>query len=358
MGGTPASTINVPKGRDGRPPIRVYEGPAADWAAVRIGAYGYSLGGDIVLGPGLGQPGRPSRDVVLRHEMRHALQARNPGPRAHAAALEAEAHNPSISLPQLTAADDELLGFWWVAPLAAGLYVLLRPSVANAPGPKDRAQPRVSELQVAGEALSIFAVPVGVTSALGRMGFGVIGSFALAGAGSSTTYRGLGDIGRGSFSGVEAYVVDAGVGALIGVVVGGVFRSFGGMLTAIHEPTPPLVHLTDTAGKTGITASGVLRQSQGIYAVPAKTVSEGTALRVFRTLLRPSRTAHPIPIPEGSGGLFSQPLPIGPISTYQRLVGVYRAPAGAIELATGSFTPSTNSLANITGQFWPYVSTL
>jgi hypothetical protein len=350
---TPSEMLSAPNGEQ----IAVYDNADSRATGLKLGAYGYSWQGDIFIGAGFGLPDAPSRSDVLRHEYVHALQARKPGSYAHASALENEAHSRPGSEPQYAANPDDVLGWWWVVPLAAGLYVLLRPNVANAPGPDDPVQPSVSELQVAGEALAIFAVPVGVAGMLGRAGYGVIASFAISGATSSVAYRGVQDVGAGEFSGVEAYVVDATTGAVIGTVSGGVLRMVNPNFTmagGAGRPTPGLVHLTDEAGYAGINASGTLRGSQGIYALPETVMSESVAMRAARATISPSNARFGVSIPPNATGLFSQPTAIGPISAYQRLMGVYRAPAGSINMLTGEFTASANRLANITGQFWPY----
>jgi hypothetical protein len=333
---------------------RVFAGPRARRRAARMGAYAYSWRGDVYLGAGVGEAGGPSRAEVLRHELAHARQARRSVPRAAEPALEAEARDGGEAL----AADpEEPLGWFWFVALAAGAYVLLRPNVANAPSPEDveqgRLRPSVSELQVAGEALALFAVPAGVSGALARMGYGVIASFAISGAASSVSLRGVQDVGAGSFSGVEAYVVDAGTGAVIGVIVGGTFRALGGTLGA-PAARPGLTHFTDPAGAAGIASEGALRGGQGIYALPSSAAQQARWIRFLRTLLHPAQTASPVPVPPGAGGQFIQPVPVGPISLYQNLAGVYRAPAGAISMTSGAFTPGGRVFGNITGQFWPY----
>lgn len=241
-------------------------------------------------------------------------------------------------------------------PLGVGLYILLRPKVANAPGPNDPVYESPSDAQIVGEALALFAVPAGVAGALGRLGFGIVSSFAVTGATTSVAYRGVQDVGSGEFSGVEAYVIDATTGAIIGAVVGGVFRPLIQPATsgAGTRAGTRLIHLTSEEGYAGITSSGTLRGSQGIYAIPEHVARESTALRVARTLLRPSQTQQVVSIPQSAQSIFSRPLPVGPVSTYQRLMGVYRAPAGVIDLASGQFTASGSRLANITGQFFPY----
>ncbi len=353
--GSPSEALRFEAGESGISGVRIYDNFASRRAAAQLGAYAYSWQGDIFLGAGLGKAGAPGRAEAISHELLHAMQARNRGTRAGPGALEAEAYRASGGWPALAADPQQPLGLWWVIPVAVGLYILLRPSPANAPGPEDVPQPRVSELQITGEALTLFAVPGGVASSLGRMGFGIVSSFAISGAVSSMSYRGVQDIGAGQFSGVQAYVIDGTTGAIIGVVVGGVLRPFvGARWAAMSRPQQSLVHLTDQPGAAGIVREGVLRGSQGIYGLPQTAANEGTIARVFRTLLRPAQTARSVPIPQGAQGLFRQPAPIGPLSIYQRLMGVYRAPAGSINILTGGFTPSSNALANVTGQFFPY----
>jgi Domain of unknown function (DUF4157) len=348
--GDPASMeVSLAGGRT----ARVFEGPKARRAAARMGAYAYSWRGDVYLGSGVGQPGAPSREEALRHELAHARQAHRKGPSARTAALESEARADGDAL----AVDPELpLGLWFLIPIGIAAYILLRPNVANAPSPEDvaagRLKPSVSELQVAGEALALFAVPGGVTGALGRAGYGVVASFALGGAASSLAFRGVQDIGAGQFSGVEAYVVDATTGAVIGIVVGGTFRALGGTLQA--GPRQPLVHLTSEAGAAGIEAEGVLRGGQGIYGLPSSAAQQGRALRFLRSLIPGSRTARAVPVPGAAGPQFTRAVPVGPVSFYQWLAGVYRAPAGAISMGSGAFTAGGRVLGNLTGQFWPY----
>jgi hypothetical protein len=348
----PARTIQHDKGI-----VRVYDGPAARRAAARLGSYAYTVGGDVFVGGAVDRSGGPTRAEVLAHELRHVSQTRRGGPAASTAALEREADGPAT--PRLSADPQQPLGFWWVLPVAAAAYVLLRPNTANAPSPEDvaagRLVPSVSPLQVGAEAMALFAVPSGVVGAMGRMGYGVIASFAVGGAASSVSYRGVQDVGAGQFSGVEAYVVDATTGAVIGVVVGGTFRAFGVTSVAPRAQAPGLVHLTDEAGQASIQASGVLRGSQGIYAVPESAALQGTAGRTARTLLHPAQTTHVVPVPPAAGGAFVRPVPVGPVSAYQYLMGVHRASAGTISMSTGAHAAgSVRILPDITGQIFPY----
>jgi len=348
----PSETLPAPGGDK----VAVYDNLTSHQMGSQIGAYGYSWRGNIFIGSGFGRPGAPSRSQVVQHEYVHALQARKKGPRVHTGLLESEAYSRPGMEPQYAADPDEIMGWWWIIPLAAGLYVLLRPNVANAPGPNDVTQPSVSGTQVAAEALAIFAVPTGVTGLLGRAGYGIIASFAISGAAGSVAYRGVEDVSAGEFSGVEAYVVDATTGAVIGVVMGGTLRMFNPGIGAAagRGSTPGLVHLTDEAGFAGINAEQTLRGSQGIYALPEGVMQESVAMRAARATISPSNAQYGVSIPQNATPYFSQPSAIGPISAYQRMMGVYRAPAGSINMLTGEFTASGSRLANITGQFWPY----
>ncbi|MBZ0314894.1 MAG: DUF4157 domain-containing protein [Anaerolineae bacterium] len=331
---------------------RVYDNAASHRAAYQLGAYAYSWRGDIFLGAGLTGT---ARSAVIQHELTHARQAHNRGPAASPIALEQEALTSRDGSARLAADPDAVQGLWWIIPLAAGLYVLLRPNVANAPtSAATPTYPSVSGLQVGAEALALFAVPAGISGALARAGYGVIAAGALSGAGSAVAFRGVQDVGAGQFSGVQAYVIDATTGAVIGAVIGGVFRPFNASRPIPGQGNPALVHLTDEAGQAGINASQTLRGSQGIYAVPQTVAAESSAMRSARTLLRPAQTSQSVAVPQNASRMFSQPSAVGPVSAYQRMMGVYRAPAGQINMLTGEFTASANPLANITGQFWPY----
>lgn len=339
------------------PIAHLHDDPASHRAAEAIGAYAFAFRGDVFLGNRLGAPGAPSREEAIRHELVHARQHRRPGTPAAPKLLESEARSAAPDAARLGADPEEPQGLWWVIPAFIGGYILLRPTPANAPGPNDKILPRVSEAQIVGESLALFAVPGGVTRGLARLGYGVVSAYAVGGAASSMTYRGVQDVGAGEFSGVEAYVIDGTTGAVIGAVVGGVFKPFGNLRGPLRGPAPntrPLVHLTDPQGATGIGSSNVLRGSQGIYALPAGAQNQNAAVRVLRTLLRPAQTNSSVLVNPNASGVFRQPVPMGPLSTYQRLMGVYRAPAGQINQLTGAFTPSASRLANITGQFFPY----
>lgn len=209
---------------------------AARMAASLLGARAFCYNRRIFLGPTVGTVTGPSLAEVLRHELVHVAQmdyARHSGKYHSAEQVEHEAaHLSSLgsesSVVTCGAAPDQIYGLWWLLPLAAAAYVILRPNVANAPAPGGRTLPSVSEAQVAGEALALFAVPEASFTLGGRMGLGLLSRSAVAGASATMSYRGVQDGARGEFSGVQAYVYDGITGAAIGYVVPGGIRLVGG----------------------------------------------------------------------------------------------------------------------------------
>ncbi len=103
------------------------------------------------------------------------------------------------------------------------------------------------------------------------------------------------------------------IGTSMGSISGGAMN-FGGGMGA--KSGGNLIHLTDGAGKAGITASNTLRGSHGIFAVPSKVAAEGTAMKVARTGLTPDKTTHFVNIPQAANSLFTRPVPIGPSSAW------------------------------------------
>jgi RHS repeat-associated protein len=120
--------------------------------------------------------------------------------------------------------------------------------------------------------------------------------------------------------------------------------SGGGPLAAVARGgnAPRLVHLTDTAGKAGIDASGQIIGRQGIFAVPESVANESTFSKVLRTGLAPGRTTQAVPIPEAATELFKRPTPIGPYSAWKYFGGTYYAAPGAINTTTGAFTKGSS----------------
>lgn len=215
--------------------ISVHNDTPAQLAATIMGVHAFCHGQRIFLGPTVGSDLGPTIVDALRHELIHVAQVLKGTSTCEIASrdqLEWEAERlAGLDRPDLSsvqgAAANEIYALWWFLPLAVGAYVLLRPNIANAPGPGDKTYPSVSEAQVAGEAFALFAVPGGAYALGGRLGLGFLGSSALAGASATTSFRAAGDIGQGRFSGIQVYVYDAATGAVIGVVVPGGIRLIG-----------------------------------------------------------------------------------------------------------------------------------
>jgi hypothetical protein len=334
-GGALDKRAPAPAGRAGIPPflhdtVRVHDDAGAHAAATARGAYAYTLGNEIYLGPGLGQPGMPNRDAVLRHETVHALQTQQPGPYAAEDTVERQARSWDGSQPLAPADPTQPHGLWWFIPLIAGGYVLLRPNVANAPGPGDRTYPSVSPLQVAAEAFFLFGVPGAVGIRLARAGWTVVGVSAAEGAIASVGYRGVQDVAAGEFSGIEAYVVDATTGAMVGVVIGGVFQAWRGgrpVRSGSGEPgatggsTPdPLYHHTNALD--AIESSGHVRgYTEGrVYTTPLPEIS-GTGQRLATGVGSP--TGQRVAFTGEAAGMFKPHPAEGLFSWYKRRGGQY-----------------------------------
>lgn len=171
---------------------------------------------------------------VLRHEIVHLAQVQvaiRTGYISSRAWVELEADQMS-SLPaakpvRCGADPDGIHPIFWFVAIGAGLYVLLRPGIANAPGPKDRTTPSPSAAQIIAEAICVFAVPGGAFSLGGRIGLGFLGSSALAGAAANVSLRGVSDAANGSSSPPLMYLFDAATGATIGFIVPGGVRLIG-----------------------------------------------------------------------------------------------------------------------------------
>ncbi|MBU6410519.1 MAG: hypothetical protein KGR98_09040 [Verrucomicrobia bacterium] len=144
--------------------------------------------------------------------------------------------------------------------------------------------------------------------------------------------------------------ISSGVANTAGIAAGGLW---GATKLGIVPPTVPpviappetpsgLVHLTDRAGAAGINQSGSIVGRRGIFAVPETVEAESTVAKVARTGLTPARTTEAVPIPSAANTLFQRPIPIGPYSGWKYLGGVRYAPPGAINTATGAFTPMSS----------------
>lgn len=232
--GLAQSAIKAPPTRriappGGGKPVDIYETAAAKQAARQMGAFGFTYRDSIFLGDQAGIPNAPDRSQVLRHEMTHVLQGRRPGPTAPRSQLESQAHAASDPAPALSADPAEVYHFLWVPFVIAGGYILLKPNTANAPGPGDKTYKSMDlgdYIKMTAEA-TVLASGGAVASGLRNAGYSVITTWGVSGAYGSMAYRGVQDVFSGSFSGVDAYVVDGLTGAVIGVVVGGTFHAIG-----------------------------------------------------------------------------------------------------------------------------------
>ncbi|MEE6288518.1 DUF4157 domain-containing protein [Georgenia sp. MJ173] len=342
--------------------VPVHDSAQSHRAAAAMGVHAYTFRGEVALGAGLDESGGPGRSAVLAHELAHARQTQGATQVSDAATAESAVQHGHDGVG---ADPDVPHGLFWLIPVAAAAYVLLRPNVANAPSPEDVAsgnlQPSVSELQVAGEALALFAVPGGIASGLARAGYGVVAAAGVSGAGSAMAFRGVQDVGAGEFSGTRAYIIDAGTGAVIGVVVGGAVRIFGGAGGAASGQSPNLVHFTTPEAQAAIMARsesgqliGQLRGRTGIWALTDDALQQAPWQRAARATMSTSTAQAPVAVPAGAAGQFSRAVPVGPVSGWQYAMGVYRAPAGSVAMASGQFTAAGQIMPNIRGLIFPY----
>jgi hypothetical protein len=208
----------------------VHRDAAARRAAGLLGCLGFARGDRIYLGDVPAE----HRETVLRHELVHLAQIAA-GSRGGAVASEACVEWEADAISRLTVASpvqygadpDRIYPIFWFIVIGIGLYVLLRPGVANAPGPGDRLFRSPSMGQILLESLAIFAVPGGAMRLGGSIGLGFLGSTAFAGAASAVSMRVAGDVGQGGVSPALMYLTDATTGAVIGFVVPGGFRLIG-----------------------------------------------------------------------------------------------------------------------------------
>jgi Domain of unknown function (DUF4157) len=207
----------------------IHDDLPAQRAAARLGCHAFALRDRIVLGA---FP-ESMRGRVLRHELVHLAQmqlALRGNPVASVERIEAEADRLAaapLAGPIECAADpDSRYGFWWVAA-GVGIYILLRPSVANAPAPGDRLRPSPPLPKIVLESVAIFAIPGGAFALGGRLGIGLMGSMAFAGASATVSSRVVEDVFNGAPSSPLLYLFDATTGAVIGFVVPGGIRLIG-----------------------------------------------------------------------------------------------------------------------------------
>ena len=214
--------------------VLLHNDRAAHAAAETLGAHAFCLDGRIYLGRA--RAGAPAARDTLSHELVHVLQtrlARVGRPVAATDDVETEADfvasgRRSPRTIRYGASPGEVYGLWWLAPLAAAAYTLLRPSTANAPThPSAPTCPSTPPLQVAGEAFALFAVPGGAMRVAGSLRLGFFSTGALVGGSTTVGLRAVEDLGRGELSSGQVYVIDAATGALVGMVVPGGIRLVG-----------------------------------------------------------------------------------------------------------------------------------
>jgi len=97
-----------------------------------------------------------------------------------------------------------------------------------------------------------------------------------------------------------------------------------------------LVHLTNSEAAVSIDATRTL--VGGTYTGPMAN-AEATGLGVtLRTGLLPGSYEAAVPIPEAGQAAFAKPVPIGPITAWQRITGQQYTANGIMDLTTGGFT--------------------
>jgi hypothetical protein len=93
-----------------------------------------------------------------------------------------------------------------------------------------------------------------------------------------------------------------------------------------------------TKAGDAIRSSGKLGLPGDLYAGPASNAQLSGWASTGRTGLSPSGNFKPIFIPEAAEAAFRRPIPVGPVTTWQRLTGQQYAPRGVIDLGTGEFS--------------------
>lgn len=97
-----------------------------------------------------------------------------------------------------------------------------------------------------------------------------------------------------------------------------------------------LVHMSEAAGE--INTSGRLGLPGNNYAGPAANAGRSGWSLTSRTGLSPSGTYEAVPIPAAGEAGFSKVVPIGPLTTWQRLTGQQYTARGVMDLRTGAFS--------------------
>jgi Domain of unknown function (DUF4157) len=207
----------------------IHDDEPSRMAATALGCSAFTLGDRIYLG----STPDTMRGHVLRHELVHVAQvqlALRSGRVDPHALVEAEAERLAAvdgGGVVMHAAHPRLCyRFWWI-PLGVGVYILLRPSVANAPAPDTKLRRSPSLAQITTEAVVFMAVPGGAIALGARLGLGFWGSAVLAGAVAGPSGRLVENSFAGEFSPPLFYLYDAATGATIGFIVPGGARLIG-----------------------------------------------------------------------------------------------------------------------------------
>jgi hypothetical protein len=326
--------------------VRVHTDSRAGGLSSQFHARAFTIGSDIAFASGQYRPGTPVGDALIAHELAHVVQqsgsAAVPQHKGEAGeadvmsqtggaghgALEEDADRSAVgavvslwrgarglfgelgqnALPRLRSGLQ--LQRCVAAPVAVGLYIVLRPNVANAPGPRSKTYKSVSGLQVAAEGVALFGVPGAAGIALKEAGYSIVTIGGVTGAMGSVGYRGVQDVAAGEFSGIQAYVFDATTGALIGVVIGGVFTKVSGSKpTGTGEPSELYHHL-----KRSETVDKIL-ESEAVWAraegrVYATTMAELTGGAKMRMGLMPWQKLHGRVRFEGQAAGMFEPHPV------------------------------------------------
>ena len=131
---------------------------------------------------------------------------------------------------------------------------------------------------------------------------------------------------------VETVLIGAPLAPKLNLRVGVTGLARGRVVT----PNRGLVHMTDAADAINDTKR--LGLPSDLYAGPASNASRSGWRLTGRTGLSPKGTFEPIHVPSAAESAFSRPLPIGPVTLWQRAMGQQYTARGVINLETGAFT--------------------
>ncbi|HKU40528.1 MAG TPA: DUF4157 domain-containing protein [Polyangiales bacterium] len=207
----------------------IHDDVPAALAANALGCPAFTRGDHVYLGA----VPAAVRSHVLRHELVHLAQVQL----AHRTGRVDLREDVELEAERLARADragsvrcaahpERSYGFWWV-PVGIGVYILLRPSVANAPAPDSRLRRSPSLGQIATEAVVFMVVPGGACALGARIGLGFWGTAILGGAVAAPSTRLVDNAFTGEFQPPLFYVYDIATGAILGFVVPGGVRLVG-----------------------------------------------------------------------------------------------------------------------------------